>query len=45
LNLSLIPFVESQFDPYAQSSTGASGIWQFIASTGLRERFKKKLVV
>ena len=41
VELSLIPFVESQFDPYAQSSTGASGIWQFIASTGRENGLKK----
>ena len=26
VELALLPFIESQFDPYAQSSTGASGI-------------------
>ena len=41
VELSLIPFVESQFDPYAQSSTGASGIWQFIPSTALENGLKK----
>ena len=41
VELSLIPFVESQFDPYAQSSTGASGIWQFIPSTARENGLKK----
>ena len=41
VELSLIPFIESQFDPYAQSSTGASGIWQFIPSTALENGLKK----
>ena len=41
VELSLIPFIESQFDPYAQSSTGASGIWQFIATTGRENGLKK----
>ena len=44
VELALLPFVESQFDPYAQSPAGASGIWQFILSTA-REQGLKKLVV
>ena len=41
VELALLPFIESQFDPYAQSSTGASGIWQFIPSTALENGLKK----
>jgi membrane-bound lytic murein transglycosylase D len=41
VELSLIPFIESQFNPYAQSANGASGIWQFIASTGRENGLKK----
>ena len=32
--LALLPFVESEFDPYAQSVYGATGMWQFLPSTG-----------
>ena len=34
IELALLPFVESEFDPYARSIDGATGIWQFIPSTG-----------
>ncbi|MFT5446662.1 MAG: membrane-bound lytic murein transglycosylase D [Gammaproteobacteria bacterium] len=34
LELTLLPIVESAFQPYARSSAGAMGIWQFIRSTG-----------
>jgi len=34
LELSLLPVVESAFQPYARSPAGATGIWQFIRSTG-----------
>ena len=30
----LLPIVESAFRPFAKSSAGASGLWQFIPSTG-----------
>ncbi|MGH8224827.1 MAG: LysM peptidoglycan-binding domain-containing protein [Gammaproteobacteria bacterium] len=33
-DLALLPVVESAYDPYAYSSSRASGLWQFIASTG-----------
>ena len=34
MELALLPFVESEFDPYAQSIYGATGIWQFLPATG-----------
>jgi membrane-bound lytic murein transglycosylase D len=34
LELSLLPIIESAFNPGANSSAKASGIWQFIPSTG-----------
>ncbi|HEY9281677.1 MAG TPA: transglycosylase SLT domain-containing protein [Eoetvoesiella sp.] len=33
--LALLPFVESAYNPTAYSSAKASGLWQFIPSTGL----------
>jgi len=32
--LALLPFTESAYNPQAMSSAAASGMWQFIASTG-----------
>ena len=32
--LALLPFIESAFNPQALSSANASGMWQFIPSTG-----------
>src|SRR5262245_45061782 len=32
--LALLPVVESAFDPFAESPRFASGLWQFIPSTG-----------
>ena len=32
--LALLPFVESAYDPNALSRSKASGLWQFIPSTG-----------
>ncbi len=41
--LALLPFIESAFNPQAQSSARASGIWQFMPATGkdfeLRQNF------
>ena len=34
VELALVPFVESEFDPYAKSVDGATGIWQFMPATG-----------
>ncbi len=34
--LAYLPIIESGFNPYATSSTGAAGIWQFVPSTGRR---------
>ncbi|PCI51978.1 MAG: lytic transglycosylase, partial [Moraxellaceae bacterium] len=34
MELALLPIVESAFDPFAYSHSRASGIWQFIPSTG-----------
>ncbi len=36
LELALLPFVESGFDPFAYSSGRASGLWQFIPITAQR---------
>ena len=34
VELALLPFVESEFNPYAKSVDGATGIWQFLPATG-----------
>lgn len=34
LELALIPFIESDYDPFSISSSGAVGIWQFMPTTG-----------
>jgi membrane-bound lytic murein transglycosylase D len=36
LELALLPVIESAFEPYAYSSSRASGLWQFIPGTGQR---------
>lgn len=36
LELALLPVVESAFDPFAYSHGHASGMWQFLSSTGKR---------
>lgn len=33
LEIALLPFIESQFNPHISSEYGASGIWQFMPST------------
>ena len=39
--LALLPIVESAFQPFAYSHGRASGIWQFISSTGKRYGLKQ----
>ena len=39
--LALLPIVESAFQPFAYSRSRASGIWQFIPSTGVRYGLKQ----
>ncbi|MDP0589690.1 MAG: LysM peptidoglycan-binding domain-containing protein [Candidatus Endonucleobacter bathymodioli] len=34
LEIALMPIVESDFDPFAYSHAGASGLWQIMPSTG-----------
>ncbi|HET8807291.1 MAG TPA: transglycosylase SLT domain-containing protein, partial [Methylophaga sp.] len=34
MEIALLPIVESGFQPFAQSPSGAAGIWQFIPGTG-----------
>jgi membrane-bound lytic murein transglycosylase D len=34
LELALLPFIESRFNPQARSPAAAEGLWQFIPSTG-----------
>jgi membrane-bound lytic murein transglycosylase D len=35
-DLAYLPLIESKFNPYAVSSSGAAGLWQFLPSTGRR---------
>ncbi len=39
--LALLPFVESAYNPAAYSSAKASGLWQFIPSTGTQFQLKQ----
>ena len=41
--LALLPFIESAFNPQAQSVARASGMWQFIPSTGKDYDLKQNL--
>ncbi len=41
--LALLPFVESAFNPQAQSSAKAAGMWQFIPSTGKTYKLKQNM--
>ena len=41
LELALLPVVESAFNPVAYSHARASGLWQFIPSTGVRYGLKQ----
>src|SRR5699024_5276254 len=36
MEIALLPAVESGFDPYAYSTSGAAGLWQFIPVTARR---------
>ena len=39
--LALIPVIESGYQPFARSPSGAAGLWQFIPSTGKRFGLKQ----
>ncbi|KWR92110.1 transglycosylase SLT domain-containing protein [Cupriavidus sp. IDO] len=41
--LALLPFVESAFNPQAQSTAKAAGMWQFIPSTGKTYNLKQNM--
>jgi membrane-bound lytic murein transglycosylase D len=41
MEIALLPVIESAFQPFAYSSASASGLWQFIASTGTRFSLKQ----
>jgi len=41
MELALLPFVESGFDPFALSSAQASGLWQFIPETASRYKLPR----
>jgi membrane-bound lytic murein transglycosylase D len=41
--LALLPFIESAFNPQAMSSAKASGMWQFIPSTGKHFALKQNV--
>ena len=41
LDLALLPIVESAYNPFAYSRSRASGLWQFIPSTGKRYGLKQ----
>ena len=41
--LALLPFIESAFNPQAFSSAKASGMWQFIPSTGRDFKLKQNM--
>ena len=41
--LALLPFIESAFNPQAMSSARASGMWQFIPSTGKHYALKQNV--
>ncbi|MBV1932287.1 MAG: transglycosylase SLT domain-containing protein [Porticoccaceae bacterium] len=39
--LALLPFIESGYNPFAYSSSGAAGLWQFIPSTADHLKMKR----
>ena len=43
MELALLPFIESAFNPQAYSSAKAAGMWQFIPSTGRDYKLKQNM--
>ena len=43
MELALLPFIESAFNPQAYSSARASGMWQFVPATGLYFNLKQNM--
>jgi membrane-bound lytic murein transglycosylase D len=43
MEIALLPFIESAFNPQAYSSAKAAGMWQFIPSTGLYFKLKQNV--
>jgi membrane-bound lytic murein transglycosylase D len=43
MELALLPFIESAFNPQALSTANASGMWQFIPSTGRDFNLKQNM--
>jgi membrane-bound lytic murein transglycosylase D len=43
LELAMLPFIESAFNPHAMSSARASGMWQFMPATGKDFELKQNL--
>jgi len=43
MELALLPFIESAFDPQAQSHARAAGMWQFMPATGQHFDLKQNL--
>jgi membrane-bound lytic murein transglycosylase D len=43
MEFALLPFVESGFDPFAQSSAQASGLWQFIPETANKYKLPRNI--
>lgn len=43
MELALLPFIESAFDPQAMSRARAAGMWQFMPATGLDFDLKQNL--
>jgi membrane-bound lytic murein transglycosylase D len=41
MDVALLPIVESAFQPFAYSRSGAAGLWQFIPATGRRYGLKQ----
>ncbi len=43
MELALLPFIESAFNPQAYSTAKAAGMWQFIPSTGRNYNLKQNM--